>query len=115
MKVFVAKKVKPVAADATQNGIDEPGGKGAVQYVQERPERRYEQHGSAAKPALGEFLGIPGEERDRANGGQLQQAAFDAPVRVTIPRNLVKLIHAIQVQRYSDPAAAQAASVRQVT
>ena len=55
------------------------GGEDAVGDVKEGAGERESGHGAAARPAFQEALRIPGEEADGADGGEVEQAAFDAP------------------------------------
>ncbi len=76
---FFAQQVQTVAADSAEDGVQEAGGEDAVGDVKEGAGERENGHGAAARPAFQEALRIPGEEADGADGGEVEQAAFDAP------------------------------------
>lgn len=59
--------------------MEEAGGEDAVGDIEERAGNGEDGHGAAARPALQEALRIPGEEADGADGGEIEQAAFNAP------------------------------------
>ena len=59
--------------------MEQAGGEDAVGDVEEGAGESERRHGAAARPTLEEALRIPGEEADRADGGEVEQAAFDAP------------------------------------
>src|SRR5580692_4412680 len=76
---FFAQEVETVAADSAEDGVQEASGEHAVSDVEEGAGEGENGHGAAARPAFQEALRIPGEEADRAYGGEVEQAAFDAP------------------------------------
>jgi len=76
---FFAEEVETVAADSAQDRVEEARGEDAIGDVEEGAGDGEDGHGAAARPAFQEALRIPGEEADRADGGEIEQAAFDAP------------------------------------
>ena len=76
---FLAEEIEAVAADSAEHGVKQAGGEDTVGEVEEGAGEGECGHGAAAGPALQEALRIPGEERDGADGGEIEQAAFDAP------------------------------------
>ena len=76
---FFAQEIEAVAADSAKDGVKQASGEDAVGDVEEGPGDGESAHRAAARPALQEALRVPGEEADGADGGQIQQASFDAP------------------------------------
>ena len=72
LKVFLAEKIQTVACDATQNGMQEPGGKGTASQISRRAQQPHRQHGSATHPALQEALAVPIEEAHATKRADLQ-------------------------------------------
>ena len=78
-KEFFAEQIEAVAADSAEDGVQQAGGEDAVGEVEEGAGEGEDGHGAAPRPALQEALRIPCEEADGADGGEVEQAAFDAP------------------------------------
>jgi len=76
---FFAQQVEAVAADSAEDGVQEAGGEDAIGHVEEGAAHREDGHGATARPAFQEALRIPGEEANGADGGEIEEAAFNAP------------------------------------
>jgi hypothetical protein len=76
---FLAQEVEAIAADPAEDRVEQACGEYAIGDVEKGAGDGEDGHGAAARPAFQEALRIPGEEADRADGGEIQQAAFDAP------------------------------------
>ncbi len=79
LKILFPQQVQPVAANASQQGVQNPGGQNAVSCIEHGPECGLQEKPSPARPALGKGMGVPREVGDRTDGGQVCQAAFHAP------------------------------------
>ena len=80
MEEFFAEQVEPVATYAAQHRVEKACGEHAIGGVEKWPRDREDAHGAASPPAFEKSLGVPGEEAYGADGGEIEQAAFDAPV-----------------------------------
>ena len=80
MKIFLAEKVQSVAANASQQRVQQSRGKRPVYRVIDGPGNRYPRDSRSTPPALRKALRIPSKKPHRAHSPQLQQRAFDAPV-----------------------------------
>ena len=79
LELFLAQQIKPVARDPAQYGMHDPRRRLPVRRIKKWPQQRHQQHQGSRPPAR-EGLAVPGEESDRTDRGQFQQAAFDPPV-----------------------------------
>ena len=79
LEILFPQQVQPVAANASQQGVQNPGGQNAVARIERGPKCGLQEKPSSARPALGKGMGVPGEVGDRTDGGQVGQAAFHAP------------------------------------
>jgi len=80
LEEFFAEEVEPVAAYAAQHRVQKACGEHAIRGVEKRARDSEDAHGAAAAPAFKKGLGVPGEEADGADGREIEQAAFYAPV-----------------------------------
>ena len=80
MEEFFAEQVEAVAAYAAQHRVEKACGEHAIRGVEKWPRYGEDAHRAAPAPAFEKSLRVPGEEAYRADGGEIQQAAFDAPV-----------------------------------
>ena len=80
LEIFLAQQVEAVAADAAQDGVHHARGKFAIGRVQKRAQQRHQKNQTAPPEAFAEGLSVPGKECHWPNHGQVQQAAFNAPV-----------------------------------
>ncbi len=67
-------------ANAAKHGVEKARGEHAIGGVEKRPRDREDAHRAAPAPAFEKSLGVPGEEAYGADGREVQEAAFDAPV-----------------------------------
>ncbi len=65
VKILLAEKVQPVAADASQQRVQQPSGKRPVCRIIYRPGHRQPRHSCAARPALGKTLRVPRKKAHR--------------------------------------------------
>src|SRR4030095_9209018 len=80
LKVFISQQVQAVAAHAAQYTVDNASGEYTMSRVQEGPQCGHQKNQAPAHHASDEGLGVPGEESDRLNRGQIEQAPLDTPV-----------------------------------
>ena len=59
--------------------MEDAGRRDAVDRIEQRTDQRQQGHPSPPLPSLGEPLRVPGEERDRADGGQVDQTPLRPP------------------------------------
>ena len=79
LKILLPQQVQAIAANAPQKRVQNPGGQNAVARIERGPKCRLQEKPSAARPALGKGMGVPGEVGHGTDGGQVRQAAFHAP------------------------------------
>ncbi len=80
MEEFFAEQVEPVATYAAQHGVQKARGEHAIRGVEKWARDREDAHRAASPPAFEKSLGVPGEEAHGADGREVQETAFDAPV-----------------------------------
>lgn len=88
VKILFPKQIEPVSADASQKRVQEPRGKCSVCCISKGPCESHRRHASTARPSFGKALRVPGEESHWAQGAQLEQRAFHAPIRCWPPGSI---------------------------
>ena len=71
-EIFLAEQLQPVAADASQHGMQQPRSAHSVGRIEHRPGHGQHSHRAAPRPAFEKALGIPGEKSHWAHRREVQ-------------------------------------------
>ena len=81
-KIFeklLPQQIQAIAAHSAQYRMQQARGEFPIRHIQKWPGQRQCRHRTAAAPALQKTLRVPGKKSDRADCGEIQQAALNPP------------------------------------